>query len=185
MSGSADLVEETKWLTIDARENAIDSLERAAEFVCRRDLPTHLSKWTAICLHNALYGFLICAVEGSDYHNVLQKPGRLICFQEALRRAQQDKWMKRGGGSPPLRLSEEEKSAIKKLTSTLRNAFEHFVPGTWGIEESGWPDIIRNILRVIKFLALEYFPARTLLDGGQVKRIQNALDSIQRAIPCR
>jgi hypothetical protein len=182
MVTSVGSIEGNELLIINAQENAIDSLERAAEFVSRHNLPTHLSKWTAICLHNALYVFLICALEGSDYHNVLEKNGRLISFHKALKRAQQKRWMKKLSGSSPLILSADEKSAVEKLTSNLRNRFEHFVPCVWGIEESGWIDIVRSMRRVIKFLSIDYFPARVLLDANKVKRIEDALNLLEDGI---
>jgi len=145
-------------LSIDELGNALDSLERANEFLHREELPTHLSKWTAICLHHALYGFLICAVRGTSNKTVVFKNKKgeefLIGFNEALSRAQNEKYI-RDKSVGPLNLSEEERESICILNEVFRNGFIHMIPGGWGFEESGWPLKIQHVLRAIAFLTLE------------------------------
>jgi len=54
-----------KWLRLDEIENAIDNLEMVQHFL--EHIPSDLKwKWTIISLHQALYGFLICALQGTD-----------------------------------------------------------------------------------------------------------------------
>lgn len=56
-------------LYIDEKENAIDSLETALQFLDRND---NLKwKWVAFALHHSLYSFCISALEGGNYENVL------------------------------------------------------------------------------------------------------------------
>lgn len=57
-------------------------------------------KWVVISLHQALYGFLICALRGSSWRNVLDKNGRLIGIWEALRRAKDQIYMTPVAGTP-------------------------------------------------------------------------------------
>jgi tetratricopeptide (TPR) repeat protein len=55
----------------DEMENAIDYLERTADFLEERG-PVHAWKWVWISLYEAIYSFLICALKGTNPDNVLQ-----------------------------------------------------------------------------------------------------------------
>lgn len=142
------------FITVTAEENAVDSVERAVEFMQRIDLESRV-KWTVIALHHSLYCFLICAIQGSTRRRVMTKNRRLIDFREALKRAQSDEWMGQYVSSKKLELSEDEKTAINLIWNELRNEFEHFSPNVWGIYTEGFSDAVKHVLRVIRFLALE------------------------------
>ncbi len=63
--------EDTHWLHLDVNENAIDSLETAAQFLVRDD---NLKwKWFAFAIHHTLYSFCISALENGDYYNVIDR----------------------------------------------------------------------------------------------------------------
>lgn len=63
--------EDNSAIHLDEKENAIDSLETAAEFFSRND---NLKwKWIAMSLHHSLYSFAISSLEHGNYTQVLSK----------------------------------------------------------------------------------------------------------------
>jgi len=60
-----------KPIETDTEENALDSLEMSAEFLSRSDMK-HQWKWVSIALFNALYGFCIAAIRGTNPDRVLK-----------------------------------------------------------------------------------------------------------------
>lgn len=179
------------FLELDERENAIDNLEMAAYFL--ENIHTNMKwKWEIIAIHQALYGFLICALQGTDArqtvydrkkdsgkaillhvyrvpHDViavtfgvsvdkvkewLSQP-YLISIHEALSRMKKRECLPSWSNVVPLVVSKEEEDSIERLTNEFRNEFEHFVPKAWLIDTLGMPNIIRHVVRVIHFVALE------------------------------
>jgi hypothetical protein len=56
---------------LDERENAIDSLETALQFLDRND---NLKwKWFAFAIHHSIYSFCVAALENGNYENVLMR----------------------------------------------------------------------------------------------------------------
>lgn len=151
------------WLRTDEKENAIDSLEMTALLlkVLKDTNVSHLWKWISISLFNALYGFCICAIQGTNPDRVKEldkKTGqfkeKLISFPEALKRIQDDQWVLQFTESKALLLTSNQRKSIDKLRKDIRNNFEHFVPKGWSIEISGMSKIVLDIVDVIEFLAL-------------------------------
>ena len=174
-----------RWLRVTTEENAIDFLEKAAEFFQGAD--DFKWKWVSISLHAALYAFAICAIRGTDPDRVAiygeqkgKQVRRLIGFPEALSRCQQKAHMHQYVHSKVLNLSKEEKWAIEKISQTLRNSFMHYVPKFWSVEVSGMPCIVGHVCRVIGFLALESGNLPLLGDSGE-NRIRRALAILQQA----
>lgn len=168
-----------RWLEVTAEDNAIDYLEKSAEFVQRAD--AYKWKWVSISLHAALYAFAICALRGTDPDRVTEgKKRRLIGFSKALDRCQRDECMLLYADSKTLVLSGDEKGAIDKIGQALRNNFIHYSPRLWFIEVSGMPLIVRHCCRVVRFIALESGNVR-LNGNGKRNRIRSALKSIENA----
>ena len=126
----------TKWYRTDEKENTIDYLEAAAVFLATEQ--EHKWKWLTIALHGALYGSALLAIQGTDPDRV-RKERRVISLWQALERCQGDEYMLQNVGSRRLAVSDSERSSINKLSSGLRNRFEHFTPTHWSIEVSGAP----------------------------------------------
>lgn len=128
------------WLRLDEVENAIDNLESCAVFLERFVEPIRW-KWAVIALHQAIYGFAVAAIQGSDSLSVLKNPGdhnsHLISFWEALERTRDRRFL--WGDAQPLVLSDDEQHSIRRLGAEFRNGFEHFRPAAWSIEISGFP----------------------------------------------
>ena len=155
-----------KWLRLSEEINAIDYLYRADFFISQTEKDRTAWKWVIISLFGALYGFAICALKGTDYHNVLKrgkngeiiktKNGELlISFDAAIKLCQNPLYMNMTVMSKCLILTDAQKESIRKLKDVLRNRFEHFIPTGWSIEIHGLPEISLNILEIIYFLALE------------------------------
>lgn len=174
-----------KWLRITTEENAIDYLEKAADFIECSD--RFKWKWVAISLHAALYAFAICALYGTNPDCVLSERNKrsmgrsLISFREALRRCQQSTHMLFWVQSKVLTLNSNEKWAIDKLSQTLRNNFEHYQPKFWSIEVSGMPLIVKHVCRVIRFLALESGNLRAVPVTEQ-RRMKSALAILEQTL---
>jgi hypothetical protein len=171
---------EGNWFRINEKENAIDFLEKAAYFLEQKE-DQNRWKWVVISLFGSLYGFLICAIQGTnpDRVKIFDKKtnkylDKLINFPEALKRAQKDEYMQQFMFSKTLKLTESQKRSIDFIHKTFRNKFEHFIPTRWSIETSGMPEIVSEVLNVIEFLALKSGNSKIWIPH-QRERIQNAL----------
>ncbi len=141
-----------KTIVFDEQSNAIDYLEKAYFFIKLTQKDPHVWKWVTISLHGALYGFAICACKGTSSNNVTikTKKEKLIYFDTALKNCQDSKWVQN-----PLKLSNQERDSIRKLKDHFRNNFEHFIPKSWIIPISIFPNMSFDVLTVIRFLALK------------------------------
>ena len=63
-----------EWLYLDELENAIDNLEMVPHFLEEIN-STMKWKWTIIALHQALYGFAVCAANFPPDYQVVHKSG--------------------------------------------------------------------------------------------------------------
>jgi len=165
-----------KYLRFSEESNALDYLERAGQFIKETEKNPKAWKWVILSLHGALYGFAISAAKGSDYQSVVKvtKKGRerLITLNEALAMCQDERWMGTLYGGKALRLTASRSDSIRRLKETLRNNFEHYIPGGWSIEMHGFPHISIDILDVIRFLAIDTIRYQNL-NQAQRKRIKS------------
>lgn len=148
-----------KWLRITEEKNALDYLIRAGDFIKETEKNILAWKWVILSLHGALYGFAICASQGTNYENVTYKTKKgdlkLISFGEAIKRCQNPNIMKMLIHSKALVLTDSQNESINIAKNELRNKFEHYIPSGWSIEIHGLPQISIDLLDVIRFLALE------------------------------
>jgi hypothetical protein len=179
------------WFRTDEKENAVDSLEMATQLLMELNTTNRgsLWKWISISLFNSLYGFCICAIQGTNPDRVKeldkktgQSKDKLISFQEALRRTQEDRWMLQFTHSRTLSLTSDQKESIKKLRENIRNNFEHFIPKGWSIEISGMPKIVSDVVEVIDFLALYSGNPIWDMQLDHERRIRNTIDTIQNLL---
>lgn len=177
------------WLRTDEKENAVDSLEMTAEFLInlKNTNRSSLWKWISISLFNALYGFCICAIQGTNSDRVKEfdkKKGqfkdKLISFQEALKRTQDNGWMRQYTHSRALTLTCEQQKSINMLRKGVRNNFEHFIPTGWSIEISGMPKIVSDLVDVIEFLAFSSGNPLWNMELDHERRIRSAIDTIRK-----
>ncbi len=174
-----------KWLRFTEETNALDYLERAGEFIKLTESDKTAWKWVVLALHGALYGFAIAACKGSDYRSVVHvtKKGlnKLISFDQALAMCADAKRMGTLHGGRALILTDGQKTSIMKLKQSLRNNFEHYVPGGWSIELHGLPRISIDVLDIIHFLALETFRYQHLTQS-QRRRVKSITYQCKRLL---
>lgn len=150
-------------LRLDEKTNAIDYLNKAQIFIQQTENDTMAWKWSIIALHNALYGFAICACAGTSPDLVAPKNKKgkhkgkrqVISLNKALEHCQNPNIMKMYVFSNYLILTNNQKDSIKSLTERFRNQFEHFPPQGWSIQLHHMSHILMDILDVIRFLAIE------------------------------
>ena len=143
-----------KYLRLTEETNSLDYLEHAVASVYKTEKSKISWKWVVIGLHGAVYGFAICACQGTNPDIVTKKNGKLIDFDEALKKCKDPNWMGVTGGGQPLILSPSQERSLKILKNTLRNNFQHYKPMGWSIEIHGMPTIAIDVLEVIRHLAL-------------------------------
>lgn len=175
-------------MTFTEESNALDYFERAAQFIREASTDSHAWKWVIIALHGALYGFAICACQGTDWETVTTKTKRgprLISFSEALAACQDPNRMLMTVLSKPLVLTDDQRAAISKLQLSLRNPFEHYIPMSWHIEIHGMPTIAIHCIEVIRFLALDTGNYTMLAEGqhGRIDSLAAETISFLRAMP--
>ena len=148
-------------MRLTEQENALDFLRRGVEFLRRVDAEDVCWKWVVISLHCALYGFAVCACQGTDPDTVKwtrKKKGKeeefLIGFDEALRRCQKKETLSHWMGSKPLVLSKSQERSLRYLKEELRDNFVHFSPMAWSIELHGLPTIALDVLDIMDFLVV-------------------------------
>ena len=179
------------WLRTDEKENAVDSLEMTAQLlISLKDTNrSSLWKWISISLFNALYGFCISAIQGTNSDRVKEldkKTGlfkdKLIRFSEALKRTQDDGFMRQYTNSGTLSLTSGQKKSLEKLRKDIRNNFEHFIPKGWSIEISGMPKIVSDVVDVIEFLAFSSGNPLWDQDLNHEQRIRDAIGKIRTCL---
>ena len=163
-------------LTLTEETNALDYLERAGQFITEADTNPTAWKWVVLALHGALYGFAIAACKGTNYETVIRKTKKgaehLISLDEALTRCANPALMGTVYGALALNLTASQQDSIRRLKKTLRNNFEHYVPGTWSIELHGLPQISMDVLDIISFLAVDTFRYQHL-NQSQRRRVKS------------
>ncbi len=147
------------WISFNGETNAVDDLEKACWFLKRTKENPRNWKWVILCTYSSLYEFAICALKGTTYMRVVEKKKNgeesLVDFQTALRRCQQDEFMKMTIESRTLKLTPLEQQSITRLRTEFRNNFIHYVPIIWAIEIHLISKTIYDSLGIIRFLALE------------------------------
>jgi len=181
-----------KWLRLTEKTNALDYLEKAYDFIRQTETSVLAWKWVILALHSALYGFAICACQGTtpDFVAPKIKKGKnkgkrqLINFNKALVLCQNPNWMHMTVDSKHLQLSHSQEQSICYLHEEFRNNFEHFSPKSWSIELHGMPQIAIDVLEVTRFLALDtgnYIH----LTQTQMKRIKSIVFQSKRILKQR
>jgi hypothetical protein len=161
------------FLEIDETQDALISLQMMNKQLdnLERTGNTQYWKWVIIGLHNALNGFMVLALRGTNNLNVLTEKcakqwliayysnngkypePKLDNFLNLYKKIKSGK-MNLYSISKSFTPSGIQDISVKKLNK-LRNDFVHFVPKNWLIEVSGMPQISDDCLDVISFLAFD------------------------------
>jgi hypothetical protein len=154
-----------KYVRFSEEMNGVDYLEMAYEAIQRLPRSRKAWKWVVISLHGALYSFAICAIKGTDWTRVAKlDTRRLIPFDEAIKRCQTTEWTTQYVRSRPVRLTDDQKDAIRFLKG-IRNQLEHYRPLAWKIEEHGLVTSTITGLDVVR--ALVFDTGNVRLDAAQ------------------
>jgi len=167
-------VTEPGYLEFTAESSALDYLEKTVFFLEATTTNPLDWKWVILAIHGALYGFMICALKGTNPDNVCEntKAGqKLIAFQEALKRCQSSDWMAIGGFTKALELSQEQHRALRFIHTAFRNQFIHYRPTLWGIELEGMPEIVMHALDVLRAVSLEMGCYTVQYKPGELQRV--------------
>jgi hypothetical protein len=161
-----------RWLRTNEHLEAINSLEMVCAQIPKVVGNLHNWKWVIIALHNAVQGYMVLALEGSNsldvYTDKIKKkwieafrsksknfPDRYMDFFPNLYNKIQDpnlmgKWV----GSQPFKPEGTQTDSIEQLNE-IRVYFIHFLPVIGSIEISGLPQIVRDCIDVIEFLTFK------------------------------
>jgi hypothetical protein len=184
------------YLRIDEKENAVDSLQRATEFLKNTESDPLYWKWFIVAIHHAIYHFMLLALQNSNGSGIWREPKKLVNlrlsrevvdtenpknkivdFKEAFDRIQETARMSGNITAKPFIANNEHKKAAACLNTILRNNFAHFSPKGWSIEISFIIDAVSPMLEVIEFLVLN--SGRLFMDEQQRNGIQSNITKIR------
>ena len=147
---------ERKFIEFTAETNAIDYLSKVPQFLNSAQMSRKDWKWVIVSLHGAIYGFAICAAQGSDPSLLSTKTKRgipkLKTFDQILDMCKNPALMRSEHGRTELIIEDKEQAALKSLKNEVRNNFEHFSPMNWYLSEALLLEITENSLNVIEKL---------------------------------
>jgi hypothetical protein len=159
------------WLSTDEYVEAFLSLEMVSDSLPKVLDNIHYWKWVLIALHNALQGYMVLALKGTDNINVLTEkcaqewraarargddilPKRkLDSFWNLYKKIQAHDLMTMYDGKPFKPHGTQTKSV--KMLKELRNDFIHFLPKGWTLEILDLLLVARDCIDIIEILAFE------------------------------
>jgi len=185
-----------QYLQTDDLKEALRDLEMVGEFLEKVDSQIYYWKWVIFALHGSLQGFMVAALKGSDGLNVLTEksknewlkaheagsrtypPQKLDSFPNLYKKIKTE-LMVRYHGSQKFIATNEQDWSVQKLNS-IRNDYIHFQPKLWLIPKEGLPQIAKECLSVIKFLALDSGNVRYRKGflATKVERLIEQIDSV-------
>jgi len=191
-----------QWLRTDESQESMVSLEMVCEQLSRvRDDP-HSWKWVIVALHNALQGYMVMALQGSNYLNIFNKDGSkkwlayysqktgdypelyVDSFLNLYKKIKNSGLMSRYVHSRPFKPTGTQTESVMILKE-LRNDFIHYFPGSLSLEVSGFPKMVQDCIDIIAFLAFE---SRNILwhdedlevrTGNLIETIRSHLDTVR------
>ena len=184
------------YLRIDGKENATDSLQKAAEFLKNTKSDPLYWKWFIVAIHHAIYHFMLLALQNTDLSGIWKEPeklvdrglsrevidtensqNKLVGFVEAFERIQETTRMSGYVNAKPFIANAGHKEAATRLNTILRNNFAHFSPKGWSIEISFIVEAVSPMLEVVEFLVLN--SGRLFLDEQQRNGVQSDIAQIR------
>lgn len=158
------------WLRTDEHEEVVSALEAVAEWSGRIETKIDFWKWVVLAMHNAVQGFMVITLRGSDGLRPLKNDiaaewliayreggkypkEKLDSFLNLYKKIKSDSMLFYVHSKKFIPSGSQGRS-IKKLNS-LRDDFIHFLPKSWSLEVSGLPQICLDCIDVIEFLGWE------------------------------
>jgi hypothetical protein len=158
-------------LRTDEVLDAVTSLEMFCELLSKVTDNLHYWKWAVVALHNALQGYMVLALRGSNITNVLTEdcrkelqkslksqgtlgpPLKLEYFLELYKAIQSDQ-MERPLDGQRFRPQGTQTESVGSLHND-RNNFIHFVPRNLWLPETDLLQVSKDCIDIIHFLAFE------------------------------
>jgi hypothetical protein len=181
------------YLRTDEFEEAISALESTDEFLTKVSLDPYRWKWVILALHNALQGFMVLALRGSNGLLALKddvaakwltahRSGdpypeeRLDSFAGLYKKIKSERMRFYGHSKPFVPVGSQGRS-VNRLDA-IRDDFVHFVPKGWALDLGGLPRICADCVLVIEFLCWE---CGNIFwhDEVQSERVKRAISSIR------
>lgn len=148
---------EALGLRTDALTDAVNSLEFVARIVPGTKEKLSDWKWVFVSLQSSLQGFMVNALVGTSFQNVLDSNDRLLDFWGLYKRIKSDQWMCRYTNSKSFKPIGTQGQSVSELNK-YRDEFTHYTVKDWTIAPSvmaTFPRILDDITAVVYFLAYE------------------------------
>lgn len=155
------------WLRTDEQVEAAGALETANQAATHVATEVYQWRWVILALHNALQGFMVIALRGSDglaplRNDIAAAWLKAYRANEPPPKEKLDSFLSlyskiKGGRmrqyihSVSFQSQGSQDWSVKKLND-LRNDFVHFLPRSWSLEVSGLPKICRDCVDIVEFL---------------------------------
>jgi hypothetical protein len=161
-----------KWFRTNGHLEAMNSLEMVCDQLPKVVDDVHVWKWVIIALHNALQGYMVLALKGSDSLNVYTEKTKkkwldayrlengdlpdpyMDNFSSLYAKIQDPKLMERWVTSQTFKPEGTQTASIEMLIE-IRNNFIHFLPKISSLETSGLPHVTKDCIDVIDFLTFK------------------------------
>ncbi len=155
------------WIRTDELTEATKSLDVLYKFLsCVAD-DSYYWKWCIIAIHNAMQGFMVCALTGSNGLNVLTKDSAnawiaalengsaypkekldsFLCLYEKTKGKRMLMFVHSARFIP----NNTQTNSIK-IVNSLRNDFTHFTPKGWSLQVNSLPEVFLDCMNYLDFL---------------------------------
>jgi len=181
-----------EYLRIDEKENAIDSLHRAVEFLKNTKNNLYDWKWFIIAFHHATHCFMLVSLQNTDLSGIWEEPvirrsnglidifncrNRLISFMKAFEWIQDQERMGGYINAKPFPAKPYHRDSMEHLNDRLRNEFIHYRPKGWSVHNQYFMNVVKPVLEIIEFLVFE--SGRCLFDDGQREQIKSDINQMR------
>lgn len=136
-------LEETELVIFDSADNLFNDLEASYKFLKDAKQNEYMYKWALIAIHNALVGFMLIAVKGNSWKNVVKKE-KIISTLE-LYDMVENMYLR----------NISNKNKVKELVirlNNLRNNFSHPYYDMSVVDKSLLNKMFTNAIYIIKYL---------------------------------
>jgi hypothetical protein len=186
---SLDKAASEQWMRTDAQHDVLVSLREVLNQLQRVEDDVNCWKWALNALANAVNSALTCNLTGTMQVGALETKIAEATI-EALQSGSGKKIPKPRLASPhglleratdaaprieqagtALKISPAQQKSFRRLF-TFRDGFTHFKPTLWYIEVSGFPEIFRDVVQIVK----------AIIGDGRSFRRDEALQSELRTL---
>lgn len=184
------------YLRTDERQEAVRSLEWAAEQASQLEQDPYLWKWLLVAMHNAIQGFLVLALWNGNGLLTLTAKGaakwleaynsdapfpvdRLDKFLNLYEKVKVPEHFHVHGARAFTPGATHDKS-MEQLNE-FRNEFIHFTPKGWSLQLAGLPTICLDGLDLIRYFGWETTPINWY-KPSHVRRAQRAHNRLRRIL---